>query len=57
MRIRTGHKPDDWTQNVEGANPGAQAIRGHLVVGVSTADLERMSKRKHKAKVQAEAQA
>ena len=32
MRIRTGHKPEDWTENVP-ADPGYRVIRGSFVVG------------------------
>lgn len=32
MRIRSGHKPEDWIE-CPPANPGSMPIRGSLVVG------------------------
>ena len=35
MRIRSGHKPEDWI-DCPPANPGSMPIRGALVVGASS---------------------
>lgn len=57
MRIRTGHKPDDWLE-CPPAHPGSMPIRGSLVVGGPGAyDQDRISKRKHLAKVKAQEEA
>lgn len=56
MRIRSGHKPEDWIE-CPPANPGSMPIRGALVVGGPGAyDKARQAEyqRKHAAKVQAE---
>ena len=55
MRIRTGHKPDDWSENVP-ADPGYRVIRGSFVVGgpgPNDIDKRRAEIARYKAKLKA----
>ena len=52
MRIRTGHKPEDWTPNIP-AHATHAGISGTLVTGKSAQQLHRESVADHKAKVKA----
>lgn len=33
MKIRTGHKPTDWSENIEGAYARIPGIKGSVITG------------------------
>jgi hypothetical protein len=53
MRIRTGHRPEDWTESIP-ASTGSSRLGGELVVGApGSVERGRVAEREHKAKIAA----
>jgi hypothetical protein len=50
MRIRTGHRPEDWTESIP-ASTGSSHLGGSLEYGApGSVERQRIAEREHKAK-------